>query len=129
MTDDALRILKTVTGRALPEVHVAAGDKLFLKGEAAGCMYVVRSGMIEVLMYGRVLERVGPGGIVGEMALVDGNARCAAALTGDETDLVAIDREAFLELVRDEPHFALAVLQVLAARLRAMTEKRSAADG
>lgn len=129
MSEPGQTILDLVSNRDLPQVQVPAGDKLFLKGESANCMYVVRSGMIEVLMYGRVLERVGPGGIVGEMALIDGNARCAAALTSAETDLVAIDRDTFLRLVRDEPQFALAVLDVLSRRLRSITAKRQQDGG
>jgi CRP-like cAMP-binding protein len=125
MPDRFVNILDVVGCRALPELHVAAGDKLFLKGEAAECMYVVRSGSVEVLMYGRVLERVGPGGIVGEMALIDGNARCAAALSSVATDLIAVDRAQFLELVREEPRFALAVLGVLCRRLRAINKSQA----
>ena len=120
MTDQNMDILQIVVGRGLPEKQIGAGDTLFLKGDTAGAMYVVQTGMIEVLMYGRVLERLGPGGIVGEMALIDGNARCAAALTGTDSRLVAIDKKAFYELVRSEPRFALAVIKVLAARLRSL---------
>lgn len=120
MTDHSVDILQLLDGRGLPERQIGAGDTLFLKGDAAGVMYVVRSGMIEVLMFGRVLERLGPGGIVGEMALIDDNARCAAALTGADTHLVTIDRGAFYELVQAEPRFALAVMKILAARLRAI---------
>ncbi|MCB1503922.1 MAG: Crp/Fnr family transcriptional regulator [Hyphomicrobiaceae bacterium] len=123
MTEQRQAILELVANCGLPVHEIAAGDKLFLKGDAAGCMYVVMSGTVEVLMYGRILERVGKGGIVGEMALIDGNARCAAALTGEATKLIAIDRAAFLDLVRREPQFALAVLDVMARRLRAMNAR------
>ncbi|MGD9670869.1 MAG: Crp/Fnr family transcriptional regulator [Hyphomicrobiaceae bacterium] len=115
-------ILDLVCARGLPRIMIGAGDKLFLKGEAGSAMYVVASGAIEVLMLGRVLERVGPGGIVGEMALIDGNARCAAALTETDTEVIAVDRAQFLELACEEPGFALAVLGVLARRLRVITE-------
>ncbi len=75
------------------------GEEIIRQGNTGESMYVVQSGSIEVLMFGRVLERVGPGGIVGEMALIDGDARCAAALTEGETVVVAIERSAFLDLV------------------------------
>ena len=129
MNVNSQTILDLVGERTLPVVQVGAGDKLFLQGDAAGAMYVVRSGMIEVLMFGRILERVGPGGIVGEMALIDQNARCAAALTESDTELVAIDQQAFLDIVREEPRFALAIIKVLARRLRAMNEARARAQG
>lgn len=129
MPDQSPSLLDLIAGRALPVVHVGAGDKLFLKGDAAGAMYVVRSGMIEVLMFGRILEQVGPGGIVGEMALIDDNARCAAALTATDTELFAISRDAFYDIVRDEPRFALAVLEILARRLRRITGAQAGRGG
>ncbi len=129
MPDQSPTLVDLISGRDLPIVHVAAGDKLFLKGDAAGAMYVVRSGMIEVLMFGRILERVGPGGVVGEMALIDNNARCAAALTETDTELFTISHEAFYEIVRDEPQFALAVLDILARRLRRATELQAGRSG
>lgn len=129
MTDQLPSLLELLDKRGLPVVHVGAGEKLFLKGDAAGAMYVVRSGAIEVLMFGRILERVGRGGIVGEMALIDDNARCAAALTEADTDLFAISREAFYDIVRDEPQFALAVLGTMARRLRAMSQAYASQRG
>lgn len=111
-------ILELIEGHGLPVIALGAGEKLFLRGDAAGRMFVVQSGSIEVLLDGRPLERVGPGGIVGEMALLDGVDRSAAALTAEPVELVAIDRAAFLALVAAEPRFALAVLGVLAGRLR-----------
>ncbi len=121
MTDSTFSILELAATRNLPRRTLPAGDKLFLKGDEAAAMYVVSRGSIEVLLLGRVLEEVGVGGIVGEMAMIDGNARCAAALTQAETEVIAIDQPAFLELARSEPRFALEVLAVLARRLRTVT--------
>lgn len=121
MSDNTFSILELAATRNLPRRTLPAGDKLFLKGDEAAAMYVVSRGSIEVLLLGRVLEEVGVGGIVGEMAMIDGNARCAAALTQAETEVIAIDQPAFLELARSEPRFALEVLAVLARRLRTVT--------
>lgn len=120
-------ILTYAAARHLPRIAIGAGDKLFLKGETADAMYVVVSGTIEVLMFGRILERVGRGGIVGEMALIDGDARCAAALTECDTEVIAIARDTFLDMVREEPKLALAVLHVMAQRLRAATKAAASA--
>lgn len=124
MPQEKRSILDIVQTRPLPRVRLAAGEKLFLRGEAADHMYAVAEGAVEVLMYGRVMERVGPGGIVGEMAVLDGDARCAAALTETPTELISIDRAAFLDLVAAEPGFALAVLRIMSARLRRANERR-----
>lgn len=95
-----------------------AGEPLFFEHQAGTEMYAVLSGRIDVLTYGKVLEQVGAGGIVGEMALIDDGPRSAAALAAERTELAVIPRALFLTLVKQEPAFALHVMRVLAARLR-----------
>lgn len=98
----------------------AAGEKIFLQEDAAKCLYVVRSGKVQVITYGTVLENVGPGGVFGEMAMIDGAPRSAAALAAEATEVMAIDRETFLFLIQRQPEFALRIMQLLADRLRRM---------
>ncbi len=104
--------------RSVPVRPIEAGEKIFLEHETGNEMYVVVSGRIDVLTFGRVLEQVGPGGMFGEMALIDEGTRSAAALAAEASEVVVIDRDLFAALVREEPGFALAVMRVLAQRLR-----------
>lgn len=97
---------------------LAAGEPVFYEHRPGEEMYAVLSGRIDVLTYGKVLEQVGPGGIVGEMALIDEAPRSAAALAAEESRVAVIPRQLFLTLVKEEPDFALAVMRVLARRLR-----------
>jgi CRP/FNR family transcriptional regulator, cyclic AMP receptor protein len=111
----------------VPFASLPAGEKVFLQDEAGGTMYLVRSGLIDILMFGRVLETVGADGIFGEMSLIDDAPRSAAALAATNTEVAILDRAAFLRLVQAEPGFALYVLQVLAQRLRRLDD--TVADG
>jgi len=97
-----------------------AGERLFLEHEDGDCMYVVRTGKVDVITFGNVLDSVGPGGIFGEMALIDEGPRSAAALAAEPTELAIIDKEMFHALVREEPAFALAIMRLLADRIRRM---------
>lgn len=97
-----------------------AGEKIFLQEDEAACLYVVRSGKVQVITYGTVLENVGPGGVFGEMAMIDGAPRSAAAMAAEPTQVMAIDRETFLFLIQRDPEFALRIMQVLTHRLRRM---------
>ncbi len=106
----------------VPFASLPAGGKVFLQDEAGGTMYLVRSGLIDILMFGRVLETVGADGIFGEMSLIDDAPRSAAALAATNTEVAILDRAAFLRLVQAEPGFALYVLQVLAQRLRRLDD-------
>ena len=52
------------------------------------------------------------------MALIDDGPRSAAAIAAEKSSVAVIPRALFLELVKDEPEFALSVMRILAARLR-----------
>lgn len=95
-----------------------AGEPLFFEHKSGDEMYVVIRGRIDIVTYGKELEQVGPGGMLGEMALIDEGPRSAAAIAAERSEVAVIPRALFLTLVRDEPGFALHVMRVLAARLR-----------
>ncbi len=116
--EHALDIADFLSRRQLATLRLGAGETLFFKGDTAGGMYVVLAGRIDILIFGRLLDQVGRGGIIGEMALVDCTHRSAAALAQTDAELVAIDRQRFLALIAEEPRFALSVLAVMSARLR-----------
>jgi CRP-like cAMP-binding protein len=100
-----------------------AGEKVFLEDETGDAMYMVRSGRIDIITYGMVLENVRTGGIFGEMALIDDGVRSAAAIAAEPTEVLAIDKPAFLAIVRNDPQFALRVMNLLAIRLRRMNKQ------
>jgi CRP/FNR family transcriptional regulator, cyclic AMP receptor protein len=94
------------------------GGVIFIRGDAGNCLYVVRSGKVEIREGGRVVEVKGPGEMFGELALIDEGTRSASAVAIDATDLVAIDRDTFYRMVRDDPSFAIDVMREMAKRLR-----------
>jgi len=105
-------------------VRHLGGTVIFDRDEIGDAMYVVRSGVVELIADGVVLERVEPGGLFGEMALLDRIERSAAAIVAEPATLVRSSRRRFEELVRTEPRFALYVMGVLADRLRRVTAAR-----
>ena len=100
-----------------------AGEKIFLEDDAADAMYMVRSGRVDVITYGTVLENVRAGGIFGELALMDDGRRSAAAMATEPTEVVQIDKQTFLAVIRNDPEFALRVMSLLANRLRRMNKE------
>jgi CRP/FNR family cyclic AMP-dependent transcriptional regulator len=54
----------------------------------------------------------------GEMALMDSTERSATAIAIKPSTVAVISRERFLEMVKDNPDFALEVMSTLAQRLR-----------
>jgi CRP-like cAMP-binding protein len=99
-----------------------AGEIIFQKGDPGNVMYVVQEGEVQIVFRDQILDTVGPGGVIGEMALVDQSARSAAAIAKTDCTLVALDEDAFKRHVHYTPFFALQVMRVLADRLRRMNE-------
>jgi CRP/FNR family cyclic AMP-dependent transcriptional regulator len=79
--------------------HVLSGDHLFKEGDAGDTAYVIRSGMLEVYQdfdgERIVLGVIGPGEIVGEMALLDDSPRMASVIARESTILLVIERDIF----------------------------------
>ncbi|MEO8668833.1 MAG: cyclic nucleotide-binding domain-containing protein [Bauldia sp.] len=109
-------------------IRFPGGKVVFLKGDPGDCAYVVKRGAIEIRDHGRVLETVGPGGIFGEMAVIDSEPRSASAVAAGPTDLVVIDRSTFEALVREVPDFAVTVIRLISRRLRASNAVHAASD-
>ncbi|MGP0090256.1 MAG: Crp/Fnr family transcriptional regulator [Xanthobacteraceae bacterium] len=104
-------------------VTFAPGQELFKKGDRRDILYVVKSGEIQILDGNLVVETVAAGGMLGEMALVDGGPRSATARAVTKTVVIPVDEKRFMFLVQQTPFFAIRVMRVMSARLRAMNER------
>ena len=75
-----------------------------------------------------VVEKLGPGGVFGEMSLVDRSPRLATAVAETDCALLAMSRHMFLHLVKRSPKFGAALLKAVGERA-AFTASRLAAQG
>ena len=103
--------------------RVRAGETVFQQGDPGDAVYVVLDGKVELRIGGRLVETVGPGGILGEMALIEHAPRVATATARSDSDLLPISEERFMSMIRQTPHFALQIMKVMAARLRVMNAR------
>jgi CRP-like cAMP-binding protein len=99
-------------------VSFAAGQFVFKAGDPGETMYIITEGEVEILDGSTTLETAGPGSIVGELALIDDEPRSATVVAKTDCRLVAVDRRRFEYMVQETPFFGLAVMKVLADRLR-----------
>ncbi len=99
-------------------VRYDRGKVIMVQGQAAAFMYVVVEGRVAITLRGAVVERVGPGGVFGEMALVDQSVRAANAAAETDCALLAINRTVFMNLVKSDPIFGVSLLGAMAERLR-----------
>jgi len=98
------------------------GEDIFKQGSPGDAMYAVIEGSVNILRDGVVVDTIGPGGIFGEMALIDDHPRSATATVNSACKVARIDEKRFNFLVRQTPFFALHVMRVLTERLRKQTE-------
>ena len=118
--DDKLlaEFTRTLHERA-PLSHPAG--KVIMKAEEGGVfMYVVLKGRIVLSVRDQVVERLGPGGVFGEMALGDQSTRAANAVAETDCVLLPVNRNDFLDLIRSRPEIGMSLLRAIAERLRYM---------
>ena len=99
--------------------NFAAGQSVFKAGDPGEAMYIITEGEVDILDgSGTTLETAGPGSIFGELALVDDEPRSATVVAKTACRLVTVNRRRFEYMVQETPFFALAVMKVIADRLR-----------
>jgi CRP-like cAMP-binding protein len=104
----------------LPPVSYPAGKVIVAAGSVGASMFVVIDGRVAVSVNDRVVERIPPGGIFGELALVDRSARAATATAETDCRLLSITRNEFLTLIRAKPLFGASLLKSIAERMHSL---------
>jgi CRP-like cAMP-binding protein len=94
------------------------GTVIFVEGQDAREMYVVRDGTVSLRKGGDVIKTLDPGEVFGEMALIDHAPRTATAVAGPGCRVTVIDEASFQQLVKKVPGFALELLRLVVRRLR-----------
>ena len=94
------------------------GKIIMVAGQTGALMYVVLEGRVAISIRGAVVQTVGPGGVFGEMALVDQSPRSANATAEVDCVLLGINRHLFLNLVKTDPTFGSLLLGAIAERVR-----------
>jgi CRP/FNR family cyclic AMP-dependent transcriptional regulator len=98
-------------------VAFTADSEVFKEGDAGTCMYVVQSGVVEMVTHDKVVE---PNGAIGYMSMIDGRARSSTARVKENCELTEIDARKFRFMVDEIPNFSQYIMQMLAGRIRGM---------
>ena len=104
--------------RAASEMTCQAGTLLIEADSPAAGLFVIDEGRVVVEQRGRRRRELGPGEVVGEMALLrpDG-LRTARVRAVTDVRCFALDRRTFQRVLVEEPRLALALLETLAERV------------
>ncbi len=100
-------------------VSLKAGEWLLREGDDADTLYVLAGGRLEVIIGGDVVNVLGPGAVLGELALLAQSTRSASVRARRGSELLEVTRERFERLVADVPAFQTALLRELGRQLQA----------
>jgi CRP/FNR family transcriptional regulator len=111
----------------LTTVTLARGDVLFRAGDPGDALYVVDSGKIKITRTAadgreQAIALLGPGDLLGELAIFDAQPRGATATAVNDTTLAALTGAEFDAWLDDHPRAARGLLRALAERLRQTNE-------
>ncbi len=104
-------------------VNVPAGSTILQHGEVNDFMYVLLAGEAEIRLGDDLISTVSQGALLGELALIDHAPGSADVVARTDCRLVKIDERRFRFLVQQTPNFAIDVMKVIVARLRAMNQR------
>src|SRR5579863_10660578 len=103
MNDIDMRLFAKKAGAAL---NFPAGSVVFNKGDPGECMYVVQSGVIEMVIGDLVVEVCGANEAIGFMSMIDDAPRSSTAQVREAAELSIIDQRKFRFMVDEVPNFA-----------------------
>jgi len=116
---------------SMKPVHVTANERFISQGEQGDCLYIIQKGECMVLLEKAGVDHhiaaLGPGNIVGEMALFTGESRNAHVTATTDMDLWKLDREEFDYLSEKYPAMRDFLTQLVSTRFAraALTAERT----
>ena len=139
-TSDLLKQVPFLAALDLPDLELLAravsrrsfnrGDAIMHKQDEGRSLFIVESGSIRVYLPSLqgadlTLAVLGAGDFVGDLSLLDGQPRSASADAMEDTNVLVLERSDFIALIRSRPDAAMAVMNVVAKRLRDTDEMAS----
>jgi CRP-like cAMP-binding protein len=124
LDEGLLADLEQVLGPAA-RFRYEAGRIIMREGHYGVVLFAVLEGRVEIRIGDSVVEKVGPGGLFGEMSLVDRAPRLATAVAETDCTLLAMSRRMFLHLVKRSPKFGASLLRAVGERAAFMASRRA----
>lgn len=122
LSDDALNALaQKASTRKLAEA-----DVLMRKGEVGDSLFLIHEGWVKIVTTDSkgdelILNRCGPGEIIGEMALLDRGPRSATVIALGDAEVLELKQDVFLEILDQRPDVSFAIIRNYSERLRFAT--------
>ena len=108
----------TSIAKAGDEIKMTEGTLIIDQGQMGREAFVVLDGQVTVKRGGRKITSLGPGGIVGELSLLDHGPRTATVICETDCTLLLLSQRHFMAVLDDVPSMAHKLLASLAGRIR-----------
>ena len=113
---------RSAVAEVMDERYYDDGEVIFQQGDRGDYLVIIVEGGINITLSsedGRevMLNRAGPGDLIGEIALLDNQHRSASAIARATTRVLRLDREEF-DVLREETQLSNATVRFLCNRLR-----------
>jgi CRP-like cAMP-binding protein len=104
------------------EVDYAGGGVIVREGEIGTGFFVIVSGSVRVVRDGETVITLGRGEFFGELSVLDRRPRIAQVVAAEPTTCLALASWDLEAVIAEQPRVALAMLRVLAERLRDLSD-------
>ena len=102
------------------EVTLAAGEPVYREEEPSDAMYLVLEGQVRLHRQNVDVTIAGPGDVFGAWALFDEEPQVATATPLEETLVIRIMKEDFIDLLADHVQITQGILKGMVKRLRGL---------
>lgn len=106
----------------MTEIEFAPGRYVVRQGQVGTGFYLIASGRAKVVRGNTEIAHLGPGDFFGELSVLDQSPRIAHVIAEDATTCLALASWDLTQLLERTPKVTLALLRVVAGRLRAASE-------
>jgi len=103
---------------ASTQMNFEAGRVIATQGQRGHEAFVILSGQATVSRNGRKVAELGPGTVVGELALLDQGPRTATVTVKSDITALVIGQREFFVVLEDVPALSRKIMSSLASRIR-----------
>jgi len=101
-------------------------DVLMKKGEAGDSLFLVHYGEMKIVTEDAkgdelIINKCGPGEVIGEMALIDGVPRSATVVALEDVEVLELKHDVFENILETRPDVSLSIIRNYSSRLRFST--------
>ena len=109
--------------QVMEEERLGKDTVLFERGDKGEFFYIIVTGEILIHIEATELNRHGKGEYFGEMALLDDSPRSTSATAVEETLLLKINQDNFLDIMMDRREVRRSIMRILNERFRKLTDQ------